>query len=205
MTIGTLKTAAFVIGALAVSSCGFKPLYATTTPDGGSDPLTQQIAVRAVAATETITPFVTDALNARFNSTDGGAQKYDLYVTANERAQRLAVQIDATVTRYNYRLRGRYTLVDLDTGKQIRGSANAVTSYNIVSSQYSTLFAERAAQQKAARMLAEEIERDLLLRFAGDLSAEEEPEPPEFRIDPRTDTPVDEIEDPTPQDPFRQQ
>jgi hypothetical protein len=35
-----------------------------------------------------------------------------------------------------------------------------------VSSQYSTLFAEKTALKKAARLLAENIERDILIRFA---------------------------------------
>jgi len=108
------------------------------------------------------------ALNA------GETAKYGLSVAATETAQRLAVQIDASVTRYNYRLNARYTLLDLETGERINGRARATTSFNIVSSQYSTLFAERAAQEKAARLLAEKIERDLLIRFASDDTAQED-------------------------------
>jgi len=183
----TLHVPLVALLALVITGCGFKPIYAT--PTGASAPLNQLVAIRSVTASDTILPLVTSALKDRIVLREGQAPKYDLYVDAKERAERLAVQIDATVTRYNYRLNARYTLIDLATGERTRGSAQAVTSYNIVSSQYSTLFAERAAQEKAARLLASEIERDLLLRFANETLGEDAPEElPVFEIDPETDT-----------------
>ncbi len=177
---GAALTTGILAGMLVVTGCGFRPIYATS-PDG-APPLNQLVAVRQVAAPETIRTLITDALNDRIILKDGEKPKYDLYVNAKESAERLAVQIDATVTRYNYRLRANYVLINLESGKRSSGSAHAVTSYNIVSSQYSTLYAERTAQEKASRLLAEEIERDLLIQFSdetsvADTSGEEETEP----------------------------
>lgn len=175
---------------LTLTGCGFRPIYAT--PADGSAPLNQQIAVRQVAAPETIEPLITTALNNRIVLRDGETPQYDLFVEARERADRLAVQIDATVTRFNYRLSARYALIDRNTGKRLNGSVRALTSYNIVTSQYSTLFAERTAQEKAAQRLAEEIERDILIRFASlnedDEEVIEDPNPAErpLDIDPET-------------------
>ncbi|WDI32783.1 hypothetical protein PUV54_06180 [Hyphococcus flavus] len=152
-------------------ACGFQPIYATQE---GSAPVIRQVEVVSIAAPESLVSTLTDALNARMPPQRGVEQRYALYLQTRERAERLAVQIDATVTRYNYRLIGRYTVLDRETGERFRGVARAVTSYNIVSSQYSTLFAERKAVEKAAQQLSEEIERDLLIRFA---------EPPENRSD----------------------
>ncbi len=181
------KTTTIALLALIITGCGFKPIYAT--PSGAAAPLNKLVAIRSIRASDSILPFITSALKDRIVLREGIAPKYDLYVVATERAERLAVQIDATVTRYNYRLSARYTLVDLATGERTRGRAKAVTSYNIVSSQYSTLFAERAAQEKAARLLASEIERDLLLRFTNETLGEDAPEEvPIFQIDPETDT-----------------
>jgi LPS-assembly lipoprotein len=189
---------------LILSGCGFRPIYAT--PAGASAPLTQLVAVRSVAASETILPLVTNALKDRIALKEGQTPKYDLYVETKERAERLAVQIDATVTRYNYRLRARYTLINLETGKRTRGSAQAITSYNIVSSQYSTLYAERAAQEKAARLLAAEIERDLLLRFANETLGEDAPEEAApFLLDPDNDTLIDDRREGDVPDPFSDQ
>mgnify|MGYP000672281468 CR=1 FL=1 len=160
--------------ALFLNGCGFKAIYAT--PENGAAPLNQLVAIGDVRAPESVQTLIADALHDRIYLQDGESPKYELTVEATESAQRLAVQIDATVTRYNYRLNGKYTLVDLETGKAVKGSARAVASYNIVPSQYSTLFAERTAQEKAARILAEDIERELLIRFSdGSLTPESNP------------------------------
>ena len=155
--------AATAAAALLLSGCGFQPLYATAQ---GETAVSRLVSVQTIAAPETVAPYISDALHARMGAVDGERPRYDLFVEAREGAERLAVQIDATVTRYNYRLSARYNVVDNQTGERFSGVARAVTSYNIVSSQYSTLYAERAAIEKAASLLAEEIERDLLIRFA---------------------------------------
>ena len=76
------------------------------------------------------------------------------------------MQIDASVTRYNYRLVGRYTLVERATGARYSGRVTSIASFNVVNSQYSTLFAEDAAREKAATQLVEDIERDILLKLS---------------------------------------
>ncbi len=158
------KFAALAVSVLTISACGFRPIYAT--PDGAIAPINKQIAIGPITAPEEVHLYISDALRDRIVMRADTAPKYELTVIASEAAQRLAVQIDATVTRYNYRLTGLYLLRDLETQKVHEGKAQAITSYNIVSSQYSTLFAERTAREKAARLLAEEIERDILLRLA---------------------------------------
>ncbi len=164
-----MKQIALLISILMISSCGFKPIYAT--PEGAGAPVNKRIAIGPVTAPEEVHLFVSDALRKRIVMRDDETPQYELMVVATENAQQLAVQIDATVTRYNYRLNGRYLLRNLDSQEVIQGSARAITSYNIVSSQYSTLFAERTAREKAARLLAEEIERDILLRLADPTAA----------------------------------
>ncbi len=159
----TAALIAVIAGALAISGCGFKPIYATREGDAQ---ISSQIYLKRVVAPESVASHIEDALNARIIQDDSVTPRYELVVQARETAERLAVQIDATVTRYNYRIGARYWVVDQQTGDKFAGIARAVTSYNIVNSQYSTLFAERAAVEKAARELAEEIERDILIRFS---------------------------------------
>ena len=176
-----ILVAALFAGMLAATGCGFRPIYATG-PDG-APPLNQRVAIRHVAAPDTVRSLISDALHRRILLKDGESPKYDLYVKATESAERLAVQIDATVTRYNYRLRAEYTLVDLEDGARRKGAAQAVTSYNIVSSQYSTLYAERTAQEKASRLLAEEIERDLLIQFSDEADDAEDEVSVDYEVD----------------------
>jgi len=150
-----LICATFCLGA-----CGFQPLYATTQGDNGASGLQN---------------FVRKAFARRAGADPSGAE-YELIVNAKERAERLAVQIDASVTRYNYRLIGDYVLVHRKTGERISGRGEAIASFNVVSSQYSTLFAEKAAREKAATSLVAEIERDLLLKIAAQSEAKDQPQ-----------------------------
>ncbi len=130
----------------------------------------------SIAAGEEAGPFLQRAFNRRLAQSPSEAI-YDLSITARERANPLAVQIDASVTRYNYRIRGRYTLIHRRTGERITGRAEAIASFNVVASQYSTLFAENAAREKAADVFAEQIERDILLELADRIHAEKNPPP----------------------------
>jgi len=164
-----LICATFCLGA-----CGFQPLYATTQGDNGASGLQNVDLLRLTASTE-IEPFVRKAFARRAGADPSGAE-YELIVNAKERAERLAVQIDASVTRYNYRLIGDYVLVHRKTGERISGRGEAIASFNVVSSQYSTLFAEKAAREKAATSLVAEIERDLLLKIAAQSEAKDQPQ-----------------------------
>ncbi|GJL90888.1 LPS assembly lipoprotein LptE [Hyphococcus sp.] len=179
----TIRLFVALVLALALGACGFKPIYATAQ---GESPISRQVSVANIAAPETVAPYMMDALDARLGAVNGEKPRYELYVEAREGAERLAVQIDATVTRYNYRLSARYRVIDTQTGDSFKGVARAVTSYNIVNSQYSTLFAERAAVEKAARQLAEEIERDILVRFSESPEKRGEMDPDAFEtvLDP---------------------
>lgn len=165
-----IRRLAMALAALLLPACGFQPLYATNA--GAAAPGLRHIALKSVDAPEDIAPAVTRAFERRM-ATAPGAAKYDLLITATEQAERLAVQIDASVTRYNYRIVGRYTLVNRATGKQTKGAVTSISSFNVVNSQYSTLHAEDAAREKAANQLAEDIERDILLELA---SAGDRPE-----------------------------
>jgi len=158
--VRTLAIAA--VAATLLSGCGFQPLYATTP---GSSAGLRNIALGEVAAPEEIQSLVARAFSRRTATNPAGAA-YDLSVRTTEQAQRLAVQIDASVTRYNYRLVGRYELVERTSGARYRGSVTSIASFNVVNSQYSTLFAEEAAREKAANQLVEDIERDILLKLA---------------------------------------
>jgi LPS-assembly lipoprotein len=153
-----------LLAALLLSACGFRPLYATAESGGAG--LTQMALVN-VDAPQEVAPIVSRAFARRMRG-EPSAAAYDLSVKASEQAERLAVQIDASVTRYNYRLVADYTLVERGTGKRYTGNVVSIASFNVVNSQYSTLYAEEQAKEKAAAQLVEDIERDALLKIAED-------------------------------------
>ena len=174
--------AALLIIVLTLHGCGFEPLYATNTAKGVNG--LGNFNLVSVTGAEMATPYIRDAFTTQLAR--GGAAEYDLYIDADEAAGPLAVQIDATVTRYNYRLIGKYQLIERATGKRIAGRTTAIASFNVVNSQYSTLFAERSAREKAAQNLAELMERDILLRLADEENAAKDIQiaPPEDALKP---------------------
>ena len=167
--IQTLRCAfvALLLGTL--TACGFQPLYAVQDGQEGAVTL-KNVRLANVLGSNSAKPFVYDAMSRKLSPQDGEAV-YDLILTAQETAAPLAVQVDATVTRYTYNLFAEYQLVHRKTGQKFSGGVSAVASFNVVTSQYSTLFAERAAREKAAAQLATNLERDVLLQLKKERTA----------------------------------
>ena len=91
---------------------------------------------------------------------DGTAPKYGYRLNAelNESTSSLAVKKSAFATRGNLTVTARYALLEFATGKSLLNESNAITvSYNIFSSEFETLMAEKDARQRAVRELAQEI------------------------------------------------
>lgn len=154
--------------AASLPGCGFRPVYSTLP--GDERPLYGAVMLASVSAPESVRHIVNAGLERRFPYVDGKIPAYVLDVSVGESADELAVQIDATVTRFNYRLDADYVLVHKRTGRRSTGRTAASASFNVVPSEYSTLYAQRRAKEKAARMLVERLERHLLpelLRDAG--------------------------------------
>ena len=187
------KWIALFVATLALQACGFKPVYATQ--EAGTAALNRRVSIRQIVAPDDLAPTLEDAVRARLPADPDVEPEYALFLKVDESAQRLAVQIDASVTRYNYRLDGSYTLVNLADGKRLFGSVGSVASYNIVSSQYSTLFAENNARDKAARQLAGSLEQELLLRLS-DNPETQALAPKIVDSEPRIDADIDLINEP---------
>ena len=58
-----------------------------------------------------------------------------------------------------------FTLKDLTDGPGDSGSAEAISSYNIVDSDYANLIAERDARSRAVQGLSNDIRRQLAIWF----------------------------------------
>ncbi|MBI1391433.1 MAG: hypothetical protein GC152_01710 [Alphaproteobacteria bacterium] len=144
------------------AGCGFQPLYASADPNRSTSAADMRLV--GVAGRELLADAIRDAFDRR--TIGAGEPIYDLSISARELAQPLAVQIDATVTRFNYQIVGRYTLTDTRTRETVSGAVTSIASFNVVTSQFSTVVAEPATREKAARQLISQIERDALLKLS---------------------------------------
>ena len=94
-----------------------------------------------------------------------GGKAYRLRITLDESQQGVALQNDATITRYNDTLTANYVLTDA-AGKEItHGAQSSLSSYNVANSPYSTLSAQQDADTRAVQDIADRIRIDLGVFF----------------------------------------
>ena len=162
-----MKRAAIIAIGLALGGCGFHPLY------GGMNG-----EMNATLSSIYVEP-VPDRIGYELRSTmidllDGpgsaGGASYRLRLTLNETTQGIALQNDATITRYNDRLTVTYELTDPAGKVMTNGTETGLSAYNVLpssaSANYGTLAAQQDADKRAAQDIAERIRLDLNVYFA---------------------------------------
>jgi LPS-assembly lipoprotein len=73
----------------------------------------------------------------------------------------VALQNNATITRYNDTLSVKYVLSDAKGTEVTSGTQTSLSAYNVATSPYSTLSAQQDADKRAAQDIAERIRIDL--------------------------------------------
>ena len=142
--------------ALALPACGLQPIYAGASGSGA----VSDLAAVQVAPIEGRTGWlVSTALEDRVSLRRNGAEpRYRLDVQLDESLQSLGLLSDETVTRERRVLRARYQLVDLSSGAiLLDATAGSDSGIDVVSSDYATIAAERAAAERLAQVVADQI------------------------------------------------
>jgi LPS-assembly lipoprotein len=157
-----MKAAVFILVpmSLALAGCGFHPLY------GGGRLAPQLASIYVEPLVERDGYELRNQLIDLLGS-DGRerGKTYVLKLSLNEVSNGVALQNDATITRYNDTLTATYVLTDVQ-GKQITsGSQSSLSSYNVSNSPYSTLAVQQDSDRRAAQDLAERIRLDLGVFF----------------------------------------
>ena len=152
---------ALAIAALCtmLGACGFHPMYGSA--------LAPQLSSIYVEPIEERDGFeLRNTLIDRLNS-DGRLEgkKYRLKITLDEATQGIALQNDATITRYNNTLNARFVLSDVQGNLLTQGSQTELSAYNVVNSPYATLTAQQDSARRAAQDMAERIHLELGVWF----------------------------------------
>ena len=77
----------------------------------------------------------------------------------------MALQNDATITRYNDTLTATYVLTDAKGTELTRNTLSGLSSYNVATAPYATLAAQQDSDKRAAQDLAQRISLDLGVYF----------------------------------------
>jgi len=161
-----MKRACLIAVTLLLGACGFHPLYAGL--NGGMDATLSSIYVEPVP----------DRLGYELRNTmidllDGpgtaSGASYRLKLALSQNTQGIALQNDATITRYNDTLTVTYQLTDLAGHIVTKGTETGLSAYNVLPSSsnanYGTLAAQQDADKRAAQDIAERIRLDLNVYF----------------------------------------
>lgn len=154
-----IKRGVIMAVSLLLVGCGFHPMYADSVAPEMSSIYVEPIGERDGYE---LRNSLIDLLQS-----DGetAGKLYRLKITLNESSQGIAMQNDATITRYNETLDVRYVLTDARGKVLTQGGQNELSAYNVVQSPYATLISQQDATQRAAQDLAERIRLDLGVWF----------------------------------------
>jgi len=157
-----------VIGvALLLGACGFHPLYGGMNGD-------MQETLSSIYVEPVPERIGYELRNTMIDLLDGpgtpGGASYRLKLGLTQTTQGIALQNDATITRYNDTLTVTYELFDAAGHVVTKGAETGLSAYNVLpsspSANYGTLIAQQDADKRAANDIANRIRFDLNVYFS---------------------------------------
>ncbi|SFK38114.1 LPS assembly lipoprotein LptE [Caulobacter sp. UNC279MFTsu5.1] len=162
----TLPAAVLAVAALALSACGFTPLY-------GSQSVTKGLStIEVVAADGRAGYLLREKLDDAFARDVNLLPSHRLVYTIEERRYARGVRVDNVANRYELNLTAKWRLLDAKTGQEVRaGTTSAAVTYDSADQPYASIAAQQDSQERAANELARRIQLDLAAWLAGKAKA----------------------------------
>jgi LPS-assembly lipoprotein len=140
----------FLVSAM-LTGCGFTPMYGASGLANGL----QDISVST--GPERVDYLLQEALYDRLGSR-GASGRYTLQTTTEVNTLGLGVGADAIAARFAVELVVQYELHAVgNSDALVAGSMSSEASYDVSSSVYASLAAERDAEERAAQMVADRL------------------------------------------------
>lgn len=153
---------------LASSGCGFRPLYGTPSPEAtpaSSDLAAIEVALIPDRSGQQLRNQLEQMLNP--GAETGVTDRYTLAVQLREKVDTFAVERSGFATRATIELTATYALQEDAAGTQVlAGRARAISSYNLLDNDFSTVAGTEDARRRAIQQLAYEIRNRLAAHFA---------------------------------------
>jgi LPS-assembly lipoprotein len=151
--------------ALALSGCGFQPVYMPTA-SGKAGPAQRDLSTVFVQIIpERPGQLLRQALQERFGDDSGTPAAYDLNVSFGITGEGIAIEVNNIATRVRLTGNAKWTLIGHDDKHSVlaSGSARAIDGFNIFDSQYFAADLETEAEQKR---IAENIASQIAIQLA---------------------------------------
>jgi len=158
------RRGALIAFAVALSGCGFHPLYGKANAEVA--PELQSIKI--VPISDRIGQQLRNLLYSQLTPDGEPARpKYKLDTILKESASNQALQQNQVATRANLGISARYSLTDLATGQMLANyTSQATASYDIVQSEFATLSAQKDAERRAIKEIGDDMTLRLSLYFS---------------------------------------
>lgn len=159
------SVAAIAALSFLVTACGFQPLYS----QNGAGPAVQAelAAIIIKVKPDRLERLVYSSLRDELSPLGAPASPaYRLEVTLAEIRTGVGFEADDSATRFNFQLLGTWRLIDLENQEVLfQSTSRSIAAYNVVTSQFATLTAEKDAEERTAVDLARDIQLQLSLHF----------------------------------------
>ncbi len=155
--------------AVALSACGFKPLYSRSEGQALS-PVDQMAAIRIAPLQDRIGQQMHNLLRDRLNPYGQPRDPvYRLKVGIKEVRRELGIRKDETATRANLILSVTFALREIESDRVVlKGRTSSVNSFNILTNQFATDVSEADARERALREISDNIRVRLGIYFSVD-------------------------------------
>lgn len=155
------------LAAFALAGCNLRPMYAPGGEGAFSGTLpTIDVKIEQTRMGQALRNQLLTMLNP-----DGqaqGAPEYALYFETQRYENPLAIQLNATITRYDLILLASFQLRRVsDQAIVYQSAVREVASYNVVRAPYATAVAAEDAERRAIKEIALDIRNRLALYFSG--------------------------------------
>ena len=151
-----IAAALAVFASLAVSACGFTPMYAE--PAVGS-------SLRRIAVTtqdDRLGYRLREQLEDVLAWDRGATPLYRLTTEVQQNRRSLGRRIDDTATRYELTVKATWTLTPAAGGTPVSGTETVTTTYATADQPYAAIAAQQDGEERAASELARLIRLDLM-------------------------------------------
>ncbi|PZQ49072.1 MAG: hypothetical protein DI551_00010 [Micavibrio aeruginosavorus] len=153
---------------LSLTACGFTPQYGSSAGTAGYAPVEglDKVEIAMIPNEEGV--YLRNLLIDNFYR--GGYPGTPAYVLSVEEIVETNTNLDLTIdsesTRKQIKLRTVMRLKDKSTGQDVlKRDLRAITSYNVLGSQFTTRVSEKDAREAALEDLARQIETQITLYF----------------------------------------
>lgn len=158
-----IKIAPFLL-ILFVAACGFTPVYGTKENKQSVHDVLNKVEIGLIPDREG--QYLRNALIDRFYS-NGYPENIQFSLSVQpikETISNFDLTFDSSATRRQMKLTSHMFLTDKKTGTIVlKRSLTAITSHNVLDSEFSTLVTEQSAREAALNDMARQIEQQIAL------------------------------------------